>query len=322
MQAVHFYEKPETCLRWDVPDVFSLYHRPFMELIFQAATVHRQYFNPNGVQRSTLLSIKTGGCPEDCGYCPQSIHHATKVEDEPMLDLDDVILAAQAAKKQGATRFCMGAAWRGPNPRDLDVVCSMIEAVKAEGLQTCVTLGLLKEGMAERLKQSGLDYYNHNVDTSPEYYQDIIRTRHVDDRLDTLAKVRRAGLSMCCGGIIGMNESREDRAAMLTLLANMDPPPESVPINQLVKVQGTELEDAEVLDWTEFVRTIAVARIVMPKSRIRLSAGRSSMSEEMQALCFMAGANSMFYGETLLTTDNPSLLRDRELFAKLDLVGE
>ncbi len=309
---------PETEL-WQVADVEALFALPFMELVFRAAEVHRQFFDPNKVQLSTLLSIKTGGCSEDCGYCPQSVHHDTAVADEPMLSCDDVVAKARQAKAAGAGRFCMGAAWRGPKDADLERTLAMIADVKALGLETCATFGLLADGQAERLKAAGLDYYNHNLDTAPDKYGDIISTRAYEDRLDTLGKVRAAGLNVCCGGIVGLDETRPDRAALICQLANLDPQPESVPINNLVKVDGTPLSDAEEIDWTEFVRAVAVARLTMPKSYIRLSAGRRAMPEAMQALCFLAGANSVFYGDKLLTTGNPDVAADRALMAKLDL---
>lgn len=300
-------------------EVEVLLARPFMDLVFSASQLHRQHFNPHEVQLSTLLSIKTGGCSEDCGYCPQSVHHETPVDNEPMLTVEAVREAAQAAKAAGASRFCMGAAWRGPKAKDLDQVTAMVQEVKALGMETCATLGLLKEGQAEQLKAAGLDYYNHNIDTAPEKYGDIISTRSFDDRLDTLGKVREAGLHVCCGGIVGMGETRAERAAFLAQLANLEPQPESVPINLLVQVEGTPLHGAAELDWTEYVRTVAVARLLMPHSFVRLSAGRTSMPEAMQALCFLAGANSIFYGDRLLTTDNPQANTDLQLMAKLDL---
>ncbi len=307
---------------WSVCRVEALYETPFLELIYRAASLHRQHFNPQAIQLSTLMSIKTGGCPEDCAYCPQSARYQTGVQKEALLDVDEIVEKAKIAKARGAGRFCMGAAWRGPKPKDIDKVTEIIRAVKALGLETCGTFGLLQEGMAEELKAAGLDYYNHNLDTAPEHYNEIIGTRRFDDRLSTLGKVRKAGLKVCCGGIIGMNENRKERAGLIASLANLDPQPESVPINQLVKVEGTPLAEAEELDWTEFVRTIAVARITMPKSYIRLSAGRNGMSEEMQAMCFMAGANSIFYGDKLLVTENPEEDGDQMLMAKLDLVPE
>ena len=303
----------------NVKDVLGLFALPFPELVYQAATVHRQHFDPAAVQLSTLLSVKTGGCPEDCAYCPQSRRYATGVEDESVLPLEEVLASATAAKANGASRFCMGAAWRGPKDRDLDKILPMVEGVKALGLETCVTLGMLRPGQAERLRDAGLDYYNHNLDTSPEFYGEIISTRTYDDRLDTLGAVRAAGIRVCCGGIVGMGESRRDRAALIAQLSSLDPYPESVPINALVSVPGTPLETAEAIDPLEFVRTIAAARIAMPKAWVRLSAGRESMPEAVQALCFLAGANSVFYGEKLLTTGNPEATRDRALFARLGL---
>ena len=297
----------------------ALYDLPFNDLLFRAHTVHRENFDPNRVQRSTLLSIKTGGCPEDCGYCPQAARYHTGVEGQDLLPLADVVAAARAAKANGATRFCMGAAWRGPKARDLEPVLDMVREVKALGLEACCTLGMLKDGQAEQLKRAGLDYYNHNLDTSPEHYGSIITTRDYDDRLDTLERVREAGVKVCSGGIVGMGESRESRAGLLAQLASLDPQPESVPINELVPVEGTPLAGSGKLPWSEFVRTIAVARIMMPASVVRLSAGRASMSAAMQALCFFAGANSIFYGEKLLTTGNPEVERDDALFAELGL---
>lgn len=308
-----------TAQYWRKCEVEALFEMPFLDLVFKAAEVHRQHFNPQQIQLSTLLSIKTGGCPEDCEYCPQSARYDTGLEKQAMLDISEIVEKAKIAKQRGASRFCMGAAWRGPKPKDIAVVSEIIKAVKALGLETCGTFGLLEDGMAEDLKQAGLDYYNHNLDTAPEHYHKVIHTRQHEDRMDTLGKVRHAGLKVCCGGIVGMNETRPERAALIASLANLDPQPESVPINQLVKVEGTPLADAESLDWTEFVRTIAVARITMPNSYVRLSAGRHEMPEAMQALCFMAGANSIFYGEKLLTTDNPEQDHDRLLMQKLDL---
>ena len=309
---------PESAL-WSQQEVEALYDLPFMELVFRAAEVHRQHFDPSRVQLSTLVSIKTGGCPEDCGYCPQSVHHETAVENQPMMTVDEVVEAARHAKANGAGRFCMGAAWRGPKDADLEKTLDMVQQVKALGLQTCATFGLLKDGQAEKLKDAGLDFYNHNLDTAPDKYADIIQTREYEDRLATLGKVRGAGLSVCCGGIVGLNETREPRAGLILPLANLDPQPESVPVNNLVKVTGTPLDGAESLDWTEFVRTIAVARLTLPKSYIRLSAGRREMPEAMQALCFLAGANSIFYGDKLLTTGNPDVDADRALMEKLGL---
>ena len=299
--------------------VAALFELPFADLLYQAQAVHRAHFDPNRVQLSTLLSIKTGGCPEDCGYCPQSRRHGTAVADEPIMDLDSVLEAARRARAAGATRFCMGAAWRGPKQKDLDPVLAMVREVKALGLETCATLGLLRDGQAEQLKDAGLDYYNHNLDTAPEFYGEVISTRGYQDRLDTLGRVRGAGLNVCCGGIVGMGESRLQRAGLIAQLAALDPQPESVPINMLVRVQGTPLEEASSLDPLEFVRTIAVARICLPKSHVRLSAGREAMSDELQALCFFAGANSIFYGDKLLTTGNPEADRDRALFERLGI---
>jgi len=305
--------------RWSLAQIEAMFDLPFNDLIYRAQAVHRQHFDPNAVQLSTLLSVKTGGCSEDCGYCPQSARHHTSVENQDMLSVDEVVAAASAAKNSGATRFCMGAAWRGPKQRDLDKVIAMIGAVRGLGMETCATLGMLKAGQAEQLKTAGLDYYNHNIDTAPEFYGDIVSTRTQDDRLDTLERVRDAGLHVCCGGIVGMGESRRSRAALIAQLANMDPYPESVPINNLVQVEGTPLHGTETLDLLEFVRTIACARITMPKAMVRLSAGRQAMPEGIQALCFLAGANSIFYGEKLLTTGNPDVEADRALFAKLGL---
>jgi biotin synthase len=305
--------------RWSTAAVGELYDLPFNDLVFRAAAAHRERFDPNRVQLATLLSIKTGGCPEDCAYCPQAARYATGVENAPLLAPAAVIAAATAAKAAGATRFCMGAAWRGPKPKELERVAELVRAVKALGLETCATLGLLREGQAEALAAAGLDYYNHNLDTAPGFYGEIITTRTYADRLDTLAKVRRAGIRVCCGGIVGMGEPRPVRAALIATLASLDPPPESVPINALVQVEGTPLAGAAPLDWTEFVRTIAVARITMPAAVVRLSAGRREMPEAVQALCFLAGANSIFYGERLLTTGNPEMAADRGLLAKLGI---
>jgi biotin synthase len=304
---------------WSVAAVGELFELPFNDLVFRAAAVHREHFDPNRVQLATLLSIKTGGCPEDCAYCPQAARYATGVANEPLLDAATVLAAATAAKAAGATRFCMGAAWRGPKPKDLEQVADLVRAVKARGMETCATLGLLREGQAEALAAAGLDYYNHNLDTSAEFYGEIITTRAYADRLATLERVRRAGIRVCCGGIVGMGEPRAARAGLIATLASLDPPPESVPINELVRVPGTPLADVPPLDWTEFVRTIAVARITMPTSVVRLSAGRREMPEAVQALCFLAGANSIFYGERLLTTGNPETAADRGLLAKLGI---
>jgi len=306
---------------WTQERIETLFELPFADLLYRAQGVHREHFNANEIQLSTLISVKTGGCPEDCGYCPQSLHHDTAVADEPIMTLDAVLAAAIKAKASGATRFCMGAAWRGPKQRDLDPVLDMVREVKALGLETCATLGLLRDGQAEQLKAAGLDYYNHNIDTSPDHYGSIIATREFEDRLDTLEKVRGAGVKVCCGGIVGMGESRAQRAGMIAALANLEPPPESVPINMLVRVEGTPLANAADFDWSEFVRTIACARITMPGSMVRLSAGRTEMPEAMQALCLLAGANSIFYGEKLLTTGNPEAERDRALLDKLGYVS-
>lgn len=306
-------------MRWNVGQIQILFDLPFNDLIYQAQSVHRQYHDANTLQLSTLISVKTGGCPEDCGYCPQAARYHTNVEDQDILSTEEVVSAAKIAKAEGATRFCMGAAWRGPKQRDIAKIAEIIRDVKALGLETCATLGLLKPGQAEQLKQSGLDYYNHNLDTAPEYYQEIITTRDYSDRINTLEQVREAGINVCCGGIVGMGESRETRAALVAQLANLDPYPESVPINYLVQVEGTPLYGTESLDLLEFVRTIAVARITMPKAMVRLSAGRRMMSEAVQALCFLAGANSIFYGDKLLTTGNPAIESDRALFEKLGL---
>lgn len=308
-----------TAQYWSKCQVEGLFNQPFLELVFQAAQVHREHFDPRAVQLSTLLSVKTGGCTEDCEYCPQSAHYHTGVEKTGLMNVDDVVALAQIAKKRGASRFCMGAAWRSPKPEDIPQLADMVRAVKAIGLETCGTFGLLDEGMAQSLHEAGLDYYNHNLDTDPSRYNDIIHTRRHEDRMDTLGKIRQAGLKVCCGGIVGMNETRAERAGLIASLANLDPQPESVPINQLVRTEGTPLENAEDLDWTEFVRTIAVARITMPHSLVRLSAGRSDMPESVQAMCFLAGANSIFYGDKLLTSGNPAEDTDRLLMEKLDL---
>jgi biotin synthase len=304
---------------WTRAEIGGLFDLPFPELMFRAQSVHREHFDPTQVQISTLLSIKTGGCPEDCAYCPQSARYHTGVEAEKLMALDAVIAEARAAKSAGASRFCMGAAWRSPKDRDLEHVCEMVEAVKTLGLETCATLGMLTGPQAQRLKRAGLDYYNHNLDTSPEFYGAIITTRVYQDRLETLEHVRDAGIHVCCGGIVGMGESRADRVGMIAALASLPMHPESVPINMLVRVAGTPLGDQPPLDPLEFVRTIAVARITMPRSVVRLSAGREDMSGETQALCFLAGANSIFYGPKLLTTANPERDRDRVLMDKLGL---
>lgn len=304
---------------WSREEVISLLTKPFNDLVFHAQQIHRERFDPNIIQLSTLMNIKTGGCTEDCAYCPQSAHHDTGVKAGELLDLKDVLAQAKVAKEKGATRFCMGAAWRQPKQRDLEKVMSMVEAVKNTGMETCVTLGMLKENQAKDLKSAGLDYYNHNLDSSPEFYSKIISTRDYQERLDTLDYVRDAGINVCCGGIIGMGEGVNDRAGLLLSLANMTTQPESVPINMLVQVEGTPLDEVEKPDPIEFVRVIATARIMMPASYVRLSAGRSEMTEEMQALCFLAGANSIFYGEKLLTTDNPQLGEDQKLFERLGI---
>ena len=304
---------------WSADGALALIELPFGELVFRAQAIHRRYFDPNAVQVSTLLSIKTGGCPEDCAYCPQSAHYATGVAKEALMPLDAVLAAARRAKDAGASRFCMGAAWRSPTDRDLDSVCAMVAGVRALGLESCATLGMLTATQAQRLKSAGLDYYNHNIDTAPAFYGTIITTRDFADRLATLAHVREAGIAVCCGGIVGMGESRFVRADMLATLASLPRHPESVPINMLVRVEGTPLADAPPLDGIEFVRTVAAARIMMPRSVVRLSAGRTNMTDEMQALCFLAGANSIFYGDRLLTTGNPVADADRALFARLGL---
>ena len=309
--------------RWSADAVMALFDLPFADLMFRAQQVHRAHHAPNAVQLSTLVSIKTGGCPEDCSYCPQAARHATGVASDAMLPLDEVLAAARAAKASGATRFCMGAAWRGPKDRDLAPVLDMVRGVKALGLETCCTLGMLKDGQAEALADAGLDYYNHNLDTSAEFYGEIVTTRGHGDRLDTLGRVRDAGIHVCCGGIVGMGESRRARAALIAELASLDPPPESVPINHLVQVEGTplhaRLHGERAIDPLEFVRTIAAARIAMPSSMVRLSAGRRELGEAVQALCFLAGANSIFYGDRLLVTGNPDVDADRALFEKLGL---
>jgi len=306
---------------WKVAELEQLFNTPFMELLFQAQQVHRRHFDPSVIQASSLLNIKTGGCAENCGYCSQSAHHEKKVklERDTLMEVDAVVAEAQKAKEGGATRFCMGAAWRNPRDEQLDVVLEMIRQVKAMGLETCVTLGMLTGEQVAKLKEAGLDYYNHNLDTSREYYDKVVTTRTYDERLDTLAEVRKAGINVCAGGIMGMGESRTDRAALLAELANLPEHPQSVPINLLVKVPGTPLADSPDLDIFEFIRTIAVARIIMPRSYVRLSAGRQNMHDEAQALCFLAGANSIFYGDRLLTTDNATISHDRELFRRLDL---
>jgi biotin synthase len=302
---------------WQLAEVEALFALPFNDLLFKAQTVHRVYFDPNEIQVSSLLSIKTGSCSEDCGYCPQSARYDSDLNPEALMPVDAVLKAAQQAKQQGASRFCMGAAWRSPKDRDIERVVQMVQGVKALGMETCVTLGMLTDQQTQALKEGGLDYYNHNLDTSEDYYSEVITTRTYQDRLDTLERVRDAGINVCCGGIVGMGESQVDRAKLLLELATLPKHPESVPINMLVQVEGTPLHGLEELDPLVFVRTIAVARILMPKSRVRLSAGRKDMSDEMQALCFLAGANSLFYGDKLLTTDNPMTNHDQQLFDRL-----
>ncbi|KVV08785.1 biotin synthase BioB [Burkholderia ubonensis] len=305
--------------RWRVADVVALFELPFNDLMFRAQQLHREHFDANAVQLSTLLSIKTGGCEEDCGYCSQSSHHDTGLKAEKLMDVDAVLDAARAAKANGASRFCMGAAWRNPKERHMPALTEMVRGVKEMGLETCMTLGMLEDEQAKALADAGLDYYNHNLDTSPEFYGQIISTRTYQDRLDTLDRVRDAGINVCCGGIIGMGESRRERAGLITQLANLNPYPDSVPINNLVAIEGTPLEGTAALDPFEFVRTIAVARITMPKAVVRLSAGREQLDDGLQAMCFLAGANSMFYGDQLLTTSNPQTQRDRALFERLGI---
>ncbi len=319
LQANSITDVPGDSLSWNVSQIKLLLDTPFNDLMYRAQLIHRQHHVANVVQLSTLISVKTGGCPEDCGYCPQAARYHTGVESQDLLSLDEVVSAATAAKAQGASRFCMGAAWRGPKQRDMASMTEMVRAVKALGLETCATLGMLKSGQAKQLSQAGLDYYNHNLDTAPEFYDEVITTRDYEDRLNTLQEVRGAGINVCCGGIVGMGETRQSRAGLIAQLANLDPYPESVPINNLVQVEGTPLYGTEVLDPFEFVRTIAAARITMPKAMVRLSAGRQEMSEAVQALCFLAGANSIFYGDKLLTTGNPETERDKALFEKLGI---
>ena len=318
MPDSHIEIKP----RWSRADVAALFALPFAELMFRAQTVHRENFDPSRVQISTLLSIKTGGCPEDCGYCPQASNYETGTKAGKLMAVEKVLEEARAAKEKGAARFCMGAAWRSPKDHDLENVCAMIEGVKGLGLETCVTLGMLNASQTARLKEAGLDYYNHNLDTSPEYYGKVITTRVYQDRLDTLTNVRDAGINVCCGGIVGMGEDESDRAGLIATLASLPQPPESVPINALVAVEGTPLANSAPIDAIDFVRVIAVARITMPKSYVRLSAGREAMSDEAQALCFLAGANSIFHGEKLLTTKNATVSHDEALFAKLGIRAE
>ena len=311
--------KTITAETWPVDEVLALFDLPFNDLLFKAQVIHRDNFPNADVELATLLSIKTGGCEEDCGYCPQAARYDTGVEAKKLLDVREVLDAAKAAREQGATRFCMGAAWRSPKDRDMEKVETMVREVKAMGMETCATLGMLKEEQAQRLAAAGLDYYNHNLDTAPEFYNNVISTRDYQDRLDTLGHVRTAGLKVCCGGIVGMGETRRQRAGLIAQLANLNPYPESVPVNHLVQVEGTPLHGLDPLDPLEFVRTIAVARITMPKARVRLSAGRRQMGEAVQAMCFLAGANSIFYGDKLLTTDNPEAEDDKVLLAKLGL---
>ena len=325
-QTLHFHAPHKTVARpvtdqrvWAVAEVQALFDLPFNDLMFQAQTVHRAHFDANLVELATLLSVKTGGCPEDCGYCPQSVHSDSGVEATKLMGVEEVRVAALAAKAAGATRFCMGAAWRAPKDRDVEAVAELIKTVKNTGMEACCTLGMLADGQVEVLRDAGLDYYNHNLDSAPDFYGDVITTRDYQERLDTLARVRNAGVSVCCGGIVGLGESRLQRAGLIAELANLGPYPESVPINHLVKVEGTPLADQADLDPLEFVRTIAVARITMPMARVRLSAGRQSMSEAVQALCFVAGANSIFYGDKLLTTPNPDGNDDMALLDRLGL---
>ena len=317
--SVEALERPDAHSPWTREAVSRWFEAPFADLLFHAQSVHRRHFDPNQVQISRLVSIKTGGCPEDCGYCSQSAHYKTGIKPTKLMALEDVVAAARAAKAAGTQRLCLGAAWRSPRARDLELVCEMIGAIKAEGLETCVTLGMLDAAQARRLAEAGLDYYNHNIDTSREYYSLVASTRSIDDRLGTIERVRGAGIKVCSGGIIGMGESRADRIGMLLLLANLPEPPESVPINALMRVDGTPLAGAGAIDGLEFVRTVAVARILMPRSVVRLSAGREHMSDELQALCFFAGANSIFVGEQLLTTPNPSRERDASLLGRLGI---
>ncbi len=313
------YKNTEIRNDWTLEQALSLFELPMNDLLHKAHTLHRRYFNPNEVQLSTLLNIKSGGCPEDCAYCPQSVRFDTQLEATPLMEVDAVLASARTARENGASRFCMGAAWRSPKERDFCKVLDMVTAIKSLGMESCATLGMLTQDQATRLKQAGLDYYNHNLDTSPDFYKSIISTRDYEDRLTTLSHVREAGLSVCCGGIIGMGESTEDRAGLLLTLANMEKHPESVPVNMLVRVEGTPLGGVEPVIPLEIVRTIAVARVMMPASWLRLSAGRNEMTEELQTLCFYAGANSVFFGEKLLTTDNPEQGRDLDLFRRLGL---
>ena len=326
-QTVKFFRPAQTVStdsaikneRWSVAAIEALFKLPFNDLMYRAQQVHRENFDANAVQLSTLLSIKTGGCSEDCGYCPQSAFNSAGVENKKMLDVAEVVRAAQAAKESGAGRFCMGAAWREPSAEDMESVVEMVKAVRGLGMETCATLGMLNDENVAQLRDAGLDYYNHNLDTAPEFYGDIISTRDYQDRLDTLARVRKAGMNVCSGGIVGMGENITQRAGLIAQLANLDPYPESVPINNLVKVEGTPLQDVEDIDPLDFVRMIAVARITMPTTRVRLSAGRQQLGEVVQAMCFLAGANSMFYGDQLLTTGNPDVARDRAMMDKLGM---
>ena len=319
LSPVQIVEPQSNKKYWQDEEIAALFSLPFNELLFKAASVHRQHFNPNEIQMSTLLSIKTGACPEDCKYCSQSVHNHTGLEREKLLEIEKVVKEAEQAKATGATRFCMGAAWRTPHRKDMPYVVEMVKQVKALGMETCMTLGMLDEDKANELAAAGLDYYNHNLDTSPEYYSQIITTRNYSERIETLAHVRDAGIKVCAGGIIGMGEGRQDRIGLLQQLANLPVAPESVPINHLVKVKGTPLADVADLDPFEFVRTVAVARILMPTTFVRLSAGRQQMNDEMQALCFFAGANSIFYGDRLLTTDNPTASHDQQLLERLGM---
>lgn len=317
--SVHTRKKEKTEKIWDIEEILALFDLPFNELAFQAAGIHREHFDPNAIQVSTLLSIKTGGCPEDCKYCPQSAHYNTEVDKEELMDVEATFAAAKQAKQAGASRFCMGAAWRKIHNRDMPTLQAIVAEVKTLGLETCMTLGMAELEQLEQLKQAGLDYYNHNIDTAEDYYKNIITSRSFEDRLNTLENIHQAGLKTCCGGIVGLGENRKQRCEMLQVLANLQPSPESVPINKLVKVPGTPLEQVEDISSFEFIRTVAVARIIMPYSMLRLSAGREDMSKEMQSLCFLVGANSIFYGEKLLTTANPDREQDKQLFSELGL---
>ena len=320
---LHLKQTAKQCdslrLKWTSDEARAIYDSPFNDLLFRAQTVHRQNFDPNRVQLSRLLSIKTGGCPEDCGYCSQSAHHESGLKASKLMEVQRVLTEAKKARDAGATRYCMGAAWRSPKARDMDAVVAMVEGVKALGMETCMTLGMLDLDQAQRLKQAGLDYYNHNIDTSERYYSEIISTRSFADRLETLANIRDSGIKVCCGGIVGMGEEASDRVDMLVTLANLPEHPDSVPINMLIPIEGTPLAEADPIAPIEFVRTIALARIIMPKSHVRLSAGRTAMSDEMQALCFFAGANSIFVGDTLLTAENPEEDKDTALFRRLGI---